>query len=193
MVFAFTNRCEYFPYGCFIIGFSFCKDAVIQLTHNLLVHFLPIQSSFLISYLCTYSSSVFTCEHLVHSRCHIHLCQALPGLSVVQFDLCTALQRQPHTLTIRHHARHTPTAVSAHLEPVLWGRRTREVQRRCFILYESICVLLITIYIFTLSARSYLLYQCSCVDNKDSVLWATPKLPSHRNHFGDRTSGRAQN
>ena len=64
-----------------------------------------------------------TCKHLMHSRCHIHLCQALQRLSVVQFDQGTTLQRQPNTLTVRHHAGHTPTAVCAHLEPVL---RTRE-------------------------------------------------------------------
>lgn len=65
---------------------------------------------------------VFTCKHFMHGRRHVHLCQALPALSMVQSDLRTALQRQPHPLTVRHHTSHAPAAVCAHLEPVLRWR-----------------------------------------------------------------------
>lgn len=61
----------------------------------------------------------------MHGRCHVHLRQVLPALSVVQSDQCTALQRQPHALTVCHHTGHTPTAVRAHLEPVLRRRDKR--------------------------------------------------------------------
>lgn len=69
---------------------------------------------------------MFTCKHFMHSRRHVHLRQALQGLSVVQFDMRAALQRQPHALTVRHHASHAPTAICAHLEPVL-----REREEKC--------------------------------------------------------------
>lgn len=109
-------------------------------------------------------AAVFTCEHLMYSRRHVHLCQALPALSVVQPDQRTALQRQPHTLTVRHHARHAPTAVCAHLEPVLRRREEVSLNGLSALLFIHISI----------HPSTYLLYQCSCVDNKDSVLWATP-------------------
>lgn len=74
------------------------------------------------THMCSYSLCVFTCKHLVHSWRHVHLRQALPALSMIQSDLRTALQRQPHALPVRHHAGHAPTAVCAHLEPVLRRR-----------------------------------------------------------------------
>ena len=58
----------------------------------------------------------------MHRRRHVDLRQALPALSVVEPDLRAALQCQPHTLTVGHHASHAATAVRAHLKPVLWKR-----------------------------------------------------------------------
>lgn len=55
----------------------------------------------------------------------------------------------------------------------------------CLIIYSHVHA--------SIHPSTYLLYQRSCVDNKDSVLWATPQLSSNRNHFGDRATGRAQN
>lgn len=101
----------------------------------------------------------------MHSRRHVHLCQALQGLSVVQFDLRAALQRQPHTLAVRHYASHAPTAVCAHLEPVL---RWREEVLHTKIV--SVCLVIYSPARTSIHPSTYLLYQCSCVDDKDSVL-----------------------
>lgn len=85
-----------------------------------------------------------TCEHLVNSRRHVHLGHALVAGGVVQANLCTALQSHPHTLTIAHHAGHTPPAVLAHGKRVL---RTRtHTQKPDYCQLKTYCLRLYFVY-----------------------------------------------
>lgn len=62
----------------------------------------------------------------MHGGRHVHLRQALAALGVVEAHMRAALQRQPHALTVCHHAGDAAAAVGAHLEPVLQRREVEE-------------------------------------------------------------------
>lgn len=68
---------------------------------------------------------MITCQHLVHCGRYVHLRQALAALGMVEAHVRAALQRQPHALTVHHHAGDAAAAVGAHLEAVLQRRKGR--------------------------------------------------------------------